>query len=223
MGLVNYNQYGYVGSSMSENAVFAYEQGEKPKSKWTKAAMLAAIADYCSEYEIELSEEAKVFIEGLKKDDLFKYFFEYKSWHHTNKYANATDFYGLDESTIDDIANDPQETMKDIQHFIAYSNLVNHLRERKQEFRYGELEADTRAHGYLSTGKEIFLNPAIHIDLLLHFTSYLKDKQTQNAKNKDAIQSKPSLSGKKDQSLTASAGLDAHGSSPDRKQETEHE
>ena len=99
------------------------------------------------------------------------------------------------------------DPVKDIQHFIAYSNLVNHLRERKQEFRYGELEADTRAHGYLSTGKEIFLNPAIHIDLLLHFTSYLKDKQTQDARNKDATQSKPSLSGKKIQSRNTSAGL----------------
>lgn len=34
---------GYSGYSMSNNAVDAYESGEKPRSKWTKAAILNAI------------------------------------------------------------------------------------------------------------------------------------------------------------------------------------
>lgn len=43
MSKVRYNQSGYFGSSMSLRAVEAYEAGEKPKSKWTKKVMLAAI------------------------------------------------------------------------------------------------------------------------------------------------------------------------------------
>jgi hypothetical protein len=37
---------GYSGWSMSNRAVEAYESGERPKSKWTKKAMLAEIASY---------------------------------------------------------------------------------------------------------------------------------------------------------------------------------
>lgn len=34
---------GYSGYSMSNNAVDAYESGEKPRSKWTKKVLLSAI------------------------------------------------------------------------------------------------------------------------------------------------------------------------------------
>lgn len=37
---------GYSGWSMSRNAVAAYRDGEMPKSKWTKKAILAALEDY---------------------------------------------------------------------------------------------------------------------------------------------------------------------------------
>lgn len=43
---------GYFGWSMSRNAVAAYEDGEKPRSKWTKAAILAAVAAYCDEFDL---------------------------------------------------------------------------------------------------------------------------------------------------------------------------
>ena len=36
---------GYIGYSMSRRAAEAYEDGEMPKSKWTKKAMVAAIKD----------------------------------------------------------------------------------------------------------------------------------------------------------------------------------
>jgi hypothetical protein len=83
---------------MSENAVYAYENGEKPKSKWTKKAMLEAIEGYCNEsglpYEGQFSK--------MKKDDIFRELFHWTSWHHTGKYANETDFYGLDEEKLAD-------------------------------------------------------------------------------------------------------------------------
>lgn len=81
---------------MSERAVRAYCEGEMPKSKWTKAAMLSAIEDYCAGSGIPYDGSAA----DYRKKDLFDIFFEWKSWHHTGKYANVTDFYGLNEEAV---------------------------------------------------------------------------------------------------------------------------
>lgn len=43
MSRVAYGQKGYIGASMSANAQAAYEAGEMPRSKWTKAAIIAAL------------------------------------------------------------------------------------------------------------------------------------------------------------------------------------
>ena len=87
---------GYSGWSMSRNAVAAYHDGEMPKSKWTKKAILAALEDYCDEYDL-------VFVEPKgTKAELFERFVEYKSWHHTSKFCNCTDFYGLNEEEIEE-------------------------------------------------------------------------------------------------------------------------
>ena len=94
MGKVRYNQRGYVGCSMSRRAVWAYERGEKPKSKWTKRAMLDEIAGYSEMFGIECD------VSSMSKAELWERFFEWKGWHHTSKYANETDFYGLDEEAL---------------------------------------------------------------------------------------------------------------------------
>lgn len=96
MGRVVYNQPGYVGCSMSVNARLAYRSGEMPKSKWTKPAMLDAIEDYCGMFGIGYDGSAS----KMRKEELFDRFFEWKSWHHTGKYGNQTDFYGLDEDAV---------------------------------------------------------------------------------------------------------------------------
>lgn len=93
MGKVTYGQSGYVGSSMSESACEAYKNDEKPKSKWTKTAMLAAISAWCKDNRrVMLPEIAK-----MRKFEIFSRFFCWTSWHHTGKYAAETDFYGIDD------------------------------------------------------------------------------------------------------------------------------
>lgn len=87
---------GYYGWSMSQNAVSAYEQGEMPKSKWTKAAMVKTIKDYCENEERVLLVD----ITTMKKEELFNSFYCYSSWHHTSKFCNSTDFYSLDEEAV---------------------------------------------------------------------------------------------------------------------------
>jgi len=96
MGKVKYNQPGYSGCSMSLRAREAYMSGEMPKSKWTKQAMLDAIKDCCKEFGIEFDRTRMRY----DKATLFAKFFEWKSWHHTGKYANVTDFYGLNEEAV---------------------------------------------------------------------------------------------------------------------------
>lgn len=97
MSKVAYGQAGYDGQSMSIRAREAYAAGEMPRSMWTKRAMLAAIQSWCEDNDrMALGEIAR-----LRKDELLSRFFCRTSWHHTGKYASATDFYGVDSDASD--------------------------------------------------------------------------------------------------------------------------
>lgn len=89
---------GYIGYSMSRRAAEAYEDGEMPKSKWTKKAMVAAIKDACGELDLEYDPA----IEKMKKVELFDTFLYNSSWHHTSKFFNETDFYAIVEDALAD-------------------------------------------------------------------------------------------------------------------------
>lgn len=105
MARISYGQSGYVGCSMSKRAQEAYEQGEKPKGKWTKTAMLDAIAGILW-FDDVLTDDNMAAFKKLKKDELFNQFFIWSSWHHTGKYANVTDFYDVDETAILDFVEE---------------------------------------------------------------------------------------------------------------------
>lgn len=83
---------GYIGYSMSRRAAEAYEDGEKPRSKWTKKAMIAAIKDACDDLDLAYDPA----IEKMKKAELFHTFLYNSSWHHTGKFFNETDFYAIE-------------------------------------------------------------------------------------------------------------------------------
>lgn len=88
---------GYIGHSMSRRAAEAYEDGEMPKSIWTKKAMVAAIQAYCDEFDMFFAPDV---LKGMRKDEVFERFFRESSWHHTSKFFNETDFYKLDEDAV---------------------------------------------------------------------------------------------------------------------------
>lgn len=104
MSKVSYNQTGYVGCSISKRAIEAYDNGEMPKSKWTKKAILSGIAEVLWYNDIE-AEKISLF-EKMKKDDLFNMFVSWSSWHHTGKFANKTDFYEVSEFDVMDYLED---------------------------------------------------------------------------------------------------------------------
>lgn len=96
MGVVSYGQGGYVGASMSVRAKAAYESGEMPMSKWTRGAIISAIKDYCADFDLAYNPE----IESMSRAKLAETYLEYKSWHHTGRFARETEFFGLNEDAV---------------------------------------------------------------------------------------------------------------------------
>jgi hypothetical protein len=98
MILIEYEGNGYSGYSMSRNAVSAYDNGEKPKSKWTREDILNIIEDINPDLLPLLN---KVSVSCLKDIFLYK-----SSWHHTSSYYNKTDFYSVNEDKIEELTTD---------------------------------------------------------------------------------------------------------------------
>lgn len=93
---------GYKGQSMSVNAVWAYDRGEKPLSKWTKSAILEEIKNIFD----ELPEEKAEMIKKMTLTELRENFLNYTAYHHTGKFYNTTNFYELDIEKIEKITVD---------------------------------------------------------------------------------------------------------------------
>ena len=113
---------GYCGYSMSWNAVSAYNEGEKPMSKWTKTAVLEAIERAIDEQELTLICD----IEKLKKTPagvLKRICLTYSSWHHTSKYYNQTEFYSIDVDVMEALTD--EEIDKAIEDFKLERNKSN--------------------------------------------------------------------------------------------------
>ena len=93
---------------MSNRAIEAYNNGEKPFSKWTKKDILDAIEEYKQEsddptvhlFYTVFYELAKVRAAVLKTHLLHK-----SSWHHTSKFYNRTDFYELDIDYLESLTD----------------------------------------------------------------------------------------------------------------------
>lgn len=84
---------GYKNRSMSNNAITAYESGERPLSKWT-------FEDFCEEVESETDVRIKRVKGGYKQ------FLKYSSWHHTSKFYNQTDFYNINFELLQNAIED---------------------------------------------------------------------------------------------------------------------
>lgn len=92
---------GYNGWSMSNNAVAAYEDGEKPLSKWTKADIFDTIKDTGIELKCSIEKLRKLPVKVLKEVCL-----KYSSWHHTSNHYNRTEFYSLDINRIENLTDE---------------------------------------------------------------------------------------------------------------------
>lgn len=73
---------GYNGWSMSNNAVQAYEDGEKPLSKWTKQTFIETIAGMTGKDEEEVKKALKPYAVSTLRSQLLSL----SSWHHTSSH-----------------------------------------------------------------------------------------------------------------------------------------
>lgn len=92
---------GYYGWSMSNNAVTAYDDGEKPLSKWTRADILDAIEEQGITLKCSVEKLRKIPVKVLRKACL-----TYSSWHHTSSHYNKTYFYSLDVGKVTNLTDE---------------------------------------------------------------------------------------------------------------------
>ena len=97
---------GYAGYRMSNNAVQAYSDGEKPYSKWSKADIIGVLRDE-GVPETQIAFVKRIPLKELKALGLRK-----TSWHHTSSHYNATDFYTVDIDRLSTIDYIPQSEPK---------------------------------------------------------------------------------------------------------------
>ena len=116
---------GYDNYSMSNNAVEAYQTGEKPKSKWTKKDIIDELRNQIDDLNVDINELDKLPISALREIALVK-----SSWHHTSSRFNRTDFYMVDASRIEeeDLRVEKKEiTEKRVKaHYLEWSGTRNH-------------------------------------------------------------------------------------------------
>lgn len=86
---------GYIENRMSVRAAEAYDAGEKPYSRWTKSELLDCLP-------MAIYEQAK----KLTAEELKYELLCISSWHHTGKYFNQTNFYSVDEASVDRLTSD---------------------------------------------------------------------------------------------------------------------
>ena len=89
---------GYNGYSMSNRAVEAYSNGEKPLSKWTKAEIISAVS--------ELDPVKAELLKSVKALTLKEKVLCYSSWHHTSNRYNETKFYCIDEDFVNGLTEE---------------------------------------------------------------------------------------------------------------------
>lgn len=97
---------GYHGYSMSNNAVRAYDMGRKPKSKWTKTALLEYAKEYLTDEEDPLLIDKMKWLRSCRVDDLQRELLQYKEWHHSSSFYNMVDFYGVNETILDELTEE---------------------------------------------------------------------------------------------------------------------
>lgn len=138
---------------MSNNAVSAYENGEKPLSQWTKG-------DIISEVEKISKETALSFdIAGLKKIPgpmLKNICLKQTSWHHTSEYYNRTNFYSLDVDKIVSLTDKDIKSYQEIAKENAKIAKENAKEPTAEKWECSFLEwSGTKAHPKATTITEI--------------------------------------------------------------------
>lgn len=115
---------GYRGYSMSNNAVSAYDDGEKPISRWSESDVISAIAD-----ELGVNES------DIKLKYPYRYYLKKTSWHHTSSKYNKTDFYSVSFDDEDIILTDTAEMNRIENEIKAVSDGIDTYKSEYEKYR----------------------------------------------------------------------------------------
>lgn len=180
---VNYNQKGYVGQSMSVRAKQAYENGEKPLSKWTKQEIILAMEE--NDYSQKLIDKART----MSLNELKEKALEYSSWHHTGKFANSTNFYSLkDEEDLEELLfyNREEEKQRYLKSNEEHANKVRMLLE--QRAKNDKVEFDWKGSIIKSNNGEYVVSYALNgVDKYGHNDLIKKVVEEHNSNLNDSI------------------------------------
>lgn len=136
MAKVSFGQSGYVGCKMSERAQEAYDNGERPMSKWSKW-------DILSELEYDLDDDTIAKLSKYSTQTIKNVCLEWTSWHHTGSYANETDFYAVidgRDADLDQMFMDLDAEERELKEFRKRQREEKRLLESTEEkcyFEYG--------------------------------------------------------------------------------------
>ena len=92
---------GYHNYSMSNNAISAYDMGERPLSKWSKTDLINKINSVRSDYDsvnFAHSRFKKISVKVMRD-----HFLRQSSWHHTSSHYNKTKFYLVDDGAVQEL------------------------------------------------------------------------------------------------------------------------
>ena len=128
-----YEGQGYIGYSMSVNAYEAYENGEKPISKWSKKDFLDYIAAYADDNKLvfDMKQIKRIRLEVLKNWLLTE-----TGYHHMTVFYNIIYFYKIDDNEVLKLLN-PEHVQKLIARSKEYSE-----RDKARQKQKKELEAE---------------------------------------------------------------------------------
>lgn len=153
---------GYKGSSMSWNAVGAYEDGAMPRSKWTKAAFAYWLDATLQEEQGIESEGTREIMIGVIMEKypmwfLKRAFLDYHSWHHTGSTFNETEFYSIDARKVSRYFEDPRPFDKAFEQAkidrIMKQREKENAKGRKAYIIFEEWEGSRRHGRYVKYGK----------------------------------------------------------------------
>ena len=101
---------GYYGYSMSNNAVDAYESGEKPLSKWTKTEIIAQVKQQIKDEDLQINFYVNL-LNKVSVNALRDYFLRWSSWHHTSSMYNRTEFFSVSSEQIEALTDEELNKM----------------------------------------------------------------------------------------------------------------
>lgn len=88
---------------MSNNAVLAYRNGERPISKWTKTDILNGL---------DVPQSKMAVLKRMPVKTLKLLCLERSSWHHTSSHYNRTDFYMVSSREVNSM------TLKELEFYL---------------------------------------------------------------------------------------------------------